>query len=73
MTISIIIPSYNRGNLALQRANELLPYLSEDVDLWILNNASTEYVDDYNSLRNIENPYFHYIENEKISAEIRTS
>ncbi|MDY6325292.1 MAG: glycosyltransferase [Catonella sp.] len=65
MTISIIIPSYNRGNLALQRANELLPYLSEDVDLWILNNASTEYVDDYNSLRNIENPYFHYIENEK--------
>ena len=65
MTISIIIPSYNRGNLALQRANELLPFLTEDVDLWILNNASTEYVEDYNSLRDIESPYFHYIENEE--------
>lgn len=64
MKFSIVIPTYNRGNLALKRVRELLPYLTDEIDLWVLNNHSTLYVDEYNEIGAIDDKNLHYIVNE---------
>lgn len=53
------------GGQAVKRVNELLPYLSENVDLFVSNNASDKFREEYDGLKDIKSEYFHYSENEE--------
>ncbi|CAI3210457.1 glycosyltransferase [Clostridium neonatale] len=65
--LSICIPTWNRGNLALESINSLLklPYDSE-IEFVVSDNGSTKYIDEYKKIRDINDSrikYFRFDEN----------
>ena len=65
MLLSICIPTYNRGHLALKRVKEILGIDSQDIELIVSNNGSTERKEYYEQITSIQNPRLHYFEFEK--------
>lgn len=72
--LSICIPSYNRGRLALDNVRHLLscPYDSE-IEIIVSNNGSTEGREDYNAIKHIGDArvrYHEFAENQGFAANV---
>lgn len=72
--LSICIPSYNRGKIALENVRHLLscPYDSE-IEIIVSNNGSTKGMEEYDAIKNIEDSrirYHKFAENQGYAANI---
>ena len=65
MLLSICIPTYNRGHFALKHVQEILSIESQDFELVVSNNGSTERKEFYDQIKNIHDPRLNYFEFEE--------
>ena len=65
MLLSICIPTYNRGHQALKHVQEILSLDSQDIEVIVSNNGSIKGKEDYEKIKNIQDPRLNYFEFEK--------
>ena len=76
MLLSICIPSYNRGELAYKRVEELLPLCesSDELELIVSNNGSTENIEGYEKIAKLNSTklfYHEFSENQFFHGNLR--
>ena len=62
MLLSICIPTYNRGHLALKHVQEILNIESQDIELVVSNNGSQVKKECYEQIKNIQDSRLNYFE-----------
>lgn len=62
MLLSICVPTYNRGHLALKHVQEILSIKSQDIELVVSNNGSLVKKECYDQIKSIQDPRLNYFE-----------